>query len=418
MKKCLFFGIMTLVHCQTAGRDERVVAAENTARLRPALEPAGGTYWGSLTVRIRNFKPGMMADSGSGRKMLSNDSLDIPQSMQITVFDPDQSIEPVREDYTILPTLPSPQITPVPGTYHSSVTVTATQPAANAIMEFSTGVNPYAQYDSEFGVVLTETTTLNFRVCSAGTCSAPVSVSYQIESVPPLEIKPPPVDNTRLLTSLAAGKYQQLAPTGLTALLDEAKLRVLSDNSLLPDASLRRRFLAQRNDIAAQNACTTIARYLYIVARRLAEPDLAYAQLPDFPAYYLNHIRAGDITQDSAGEFVWLMNGLHLVSPYLNPGSANAFEYHRSAAYPTDYSLLQPVYQSQPTALLLRDSSNATTGTHTFAGVRTNAGFIMIDTYFSAWNGIEARGTAGEAWPFAYRFGPAGSRYLHYVYGY
>ena len=58
-------------------------------------------------------------------------------------------------------------------------------------------------------------------------------------------------------TELARNEYNQNLATGLAAQMDAAKLLVIRDNSLMPSAAMRQRFLAQNNTTAAAEACTS-----------------------------------------------------------------------------------------------------------------------------------------------------------------
>lgn len=413
----LALAVFTVACAGESGRNPALVAAEQLERKKPMLSPAGGTYYAGITVQVTNFSAGMELVENEASSPLNASTLSVTASRAITIRHAKDPAFSSTENYTIVDEIPMAKIYPPAGIYAGSVLVTATTQIQNARIEYKTG-SQYSIYDPEIGILLPADSALTLRVCVASICGAELKADYSITP----QISPPaPVvsaDKTQILTSLARSDFNQKTETGLSARMDEAKLKVLGDSSLLPDASMRSRFLAQRNDIAAANACTTIARYLYVLAMRITESQGADTVLPDFADYYIRHIRSGDIATDSDGNFVWIMNGSNLVTPYLSAEKRNAFEYHRSSAYPTDFSLLQPVYTAKPMAVLMRDSSNAIAGTHTFAAVQTENGFIMIDTYFAPWNGVEARASAGQVWPYAYRFGPAGSRYLHYTYGY
>lgn len=399
------------------GRDPLLVATEDRERLKPQLAPAGGTYYSSISVKVMNFREGFEIVDGAAASPLYNPVLNVTESRTVIVRDKSDAALSSTETYTIVREIPPAKIQPPPGEYTGAVLFTASTELLGARIEFSTG-GEFTPYDPETGVTLVQSSELSLRVCAAESCGPLMRARYTITPKPAAEQPVATSDNAHLLAALAQADYNQKTLSGLSARMDEAKLRVIADGSLLSDPSLRSRFLAQHNDKAAANACTTIARYLYVLARRMSESRLSNAVLPDFSDYYIRHIRSGDIVQDGEGSFVWIMNGANLVTPYLTAEQVSAFEYHRGLSYPTDYSLLDPIYTNKPTATLMRDAPGATVSTHTFAAVRTAAGFIMLDTYFTPWNGIEARASAGQAWPYAYRFGPAGSRYLHYVYGY
>ena len=407
-----------LVSCAAnTGRDAVLVATEQRERLKPQLLPAGGTYYGDISVQVSNYREGLELIEGNQITPLNAASIMVNVSGTLTVRDKSDANLMSSESYTVVREIAAVEAQPPGGEYAGTVLVTASQSILNLHIEYSTG-GAFTAYDAETGIAVVESAVISLRACIAEICGPVSQVTYTITPKAAIEQKPTSADNAGLLTALAQADFNQKSASGLAARMDEAKLRVIADGSLMSNASLRSRFLAQHNDKAAANACTTIARYLYILARRMSESHLSYTQLPDFADYYIRHIRSGDIVQDGEGSFVWIMNGTNLVTPYLAADQLNAFEYRRGADYPTDFSLLDPVYSNKPTASLLRDGPGATVNTHTFAAVRTDAGFIMLDTYFTPWNGIEARGSAGQLWPYAFRFGPVGSRYLHYAYGY
>lgn len=417
-RRLLILWAAILASCAgNTGRDPMLVSAEQRERLKPQLFPAGGTFYGSLTVQVLNYREGLEISDGTTTAALSNPAISVGATRTITIRDKTDASLASSETYTVVSAIPPVIAQPPGGEYSGTVLVTASTEVINARIEYSLGAE-FSNYDPETGIALMQSSEVSLRACIAETCGPLKKFSYTIASKPVVEQPTTTADNARILASLAQSDYKQVTLSGLAARMDEAKLRVIADGSLMSDPALRSRFLAQHNDKAAAAACTTIARYLYVLARRMSESRLSYPVLPDFAGYYIRHIRAGDIVQDSEGSFVWIMNGANLVTPYLAAEQLNAFEYHRSSSYPTDFSLLEPIYVSKPAATLLRDGPGATVSTHTFAAVRTESGFIMLDTYFSPWNSVEARASAGQAWPYAYRFGPAGSRYLHYVYGY
>lgn len=399
------------------GRDPLLVATEQRERLKPQLSPAGGTYYASITVNVANFRAGLEIVDGAVAVPLHTPVLNVPESRTLTLRDKSDAGLTTAETYTIVREIPLVKIQPPAGEYTGTVLLTAETEILNARIEYSLG-GEFSTYDAETGLALSESADVMLRACVAQACGAVYKATYTLTAKAVAEETATTADNARLLASLARSDYHQKTLSGLAARMDEAKLRVIADNTLLPDASLRSRFLAQHNDVAAASACTTIARYLYVLARRMSESGQPDTAMPDFADYYIRHIRSGDIVQDSDGSFIWIMNGPNLARPYLSETQWNAFEYQRGATYPTDYSLLEPVYAGKPAVVLMRDSPHAAFSTHTFAAVRTADGFIMLDTYFDPWNGVEARASAGQAWPYAYRFGPTGSRYLHYVYGY
>lgn len=398
-------------------RDPKLVAAEERERLKPLLSPAGGTYYGGVTVHIANFRDGFEIAEGNAFTRLASATIEVDRTRTFEVRDKVDTNLAATETYIITKEIAPVTLEPQPGEYSGTILVTAATEILNAQIEYSSG-GSFTNYDPETGIVLLRTTDLALRVCVAALCGPLRTAHYTLRehAATPAPVVSP--EDIRRLSRLAQEDYNQKTQTGLMARMDEAKLKVLQDPSLLPNASMRQRFLAQHNDVAAANACTTVARYLYVLAMRIGESAKSDNVFPDFAAYYIRHIKNGDIVTDNADNFVWIMNGSNLVTVYLSPEQRNPFEYQRGNDYPTDFSLLQPVYVGKPKAALLRDSSNAIAGTHTLATVQTEDGSIMIDTFFSAWNGIEARASAGWAWPYAYRFGPAGSRYLHYTYGY
>jgi len=398
-------------------RDPLLVAMEQHERQKPQLLPAGGTYYGSVTVKVLNYREGLELLDGATTSPLSTPTITVSATRTLTIRDKADTDLASSESYTVVTAIPAVQVQPTGGEYSGAVLVTASAGAVNARIEYSLG-GEFMSYDAETGITLMQSADVSLRACFAEVCGPINKASYTITQKAAAEQTATTSDNARLLTTLAQSEYNQKALSGLAARMDEAKLRVIADGALMSDPALRSRFLAQHNDKAAAVACTTIARYLYVLARRMSESRLSSAVLPDFAEYYIRHIRSGDIVQDSEGSFVWITNGANLVTPYLATEQLNAFEYQRGNSYPTDFSLLDPIYLNKPTASLLRDGPGATVSTHTFAAVRTDAGFIMLDTYFTPWNSLEARASAGQAWPYAYRFGPAGSRYLHYVYGY
>lgn len=399
------------------GRDPLLIATEQRERQKPRLSPAGGTYYGGILVKVVNFREGFEIIDGAAASPLHTAALNVTESRTLTVRDTSDGGLSSTEAYTIVQEIPLAKIQPPAGEYTGTILVTASTEILNAHVEYSSG-GEFSTYDPETGIALAQSAELSLRLCVAERCGPLLKASYSITQKPAAEHAATTTDNARLLARLAQSVYSQKIVSGLAARMDEAKLRVIADNTLLSDTSLRGRFLAQHNDVAAASACTTIARYLYVLARRMSESGQPDIVVPDFADYYIRHIRSGDIVQDNGGSFIWIMNGPNLVRPYLSDTQQNAFEYQRGTTYATDYSLLAPVYADKPAVMLMRDSPHGAFSTHTFAAVRAENGFIMLETYFAPWNGIEVRESAGQSWPYAYRFGPAGSRYLHYVYGY
>ncbi len=405
-----------------SGRTDRnptVVAAEERERRKPLMAPPGGTYYKGIDVQILNYSPGWEYSTGAAFTLLKADSLALTATTTVTVRDTNDHALAATEVYTLVNTFPPLKIYPPPGIFTHPVTVALESTVQNSRVEVAMG-EEFFPYDAETGIAVSETQTLRVRQCSGSECTAGEELHYTIN--PPLTIPSPRnLDAAEIagFATRATQRYSQTSADGLAALMDEAKLRVLQNAALMPQPAMRQRFLAQDNITTAAEACTIVARYLYSEARRMSLGDSELPEFPDFPLYYIRHIVAGNITVDSGGRnFVWLVSGPALVTPYLPANAIQAFDFSRSAAFPTDFSLIDRLYVRAPALTLLRDGHSATSHTHTFIAIKAAAGYTMIDTYFAAFTGGELKASAGKSWPYAYRFGPAGSRYLHFVYGY
>jgi hypothetical protein len=410
--------------CANSGaRNPEVVAAEEHERQKPLLTPPGGAYFRGIAVKIVNYSGDYEYSMGGAFLPLAADTIAIIVPTHLTVRNRFKNELTTTDFYDIADTFPALQASLPPGLLDHATVVTLSTPLKNVRIETADG-EAYVPYDAETGIVISQTTTLSVRQCSGAECSTPVTLLYQIA---PPSSQPPQQPAVKILTeqqiqdfiAAASNRYNQTVGSGLAALLDEAKALVIHDPALIANTTLRQRFLSQDNTTTAAEACTIVARYLYVTARRLAFGDRSLIALPDFPHYYIRHIVNGDITVDSGGRnFVWLMNGAALVTPYLPAETLSAFEFARGAAYPNDYGLIDKLGASSQPMALLRDGPSATAQTHTFFAIQNGGGYSMIDTYFAAFDGIELKATAGKSWPFAFRFGPMGSRYLHFVYGY
>lgn len=404
-------------------RNPEVVAAENYERQKPLLLPAGGGYYGSVEIQVLNYSPGLEYSVGGPFVPLLSPVIALRATAEITVRSIIVPELATSDTYTVASAFPGIAISPPPGSLNHAATVTLTTPLKNLRLEIQ-AADSFIPYDAESGIIVSETSTITARQCSPSQCSAPVTFTYTM--APPV-INPPVPPRSRALTkseiqdfvNRAAERYSQTKTNGLASLLDDAKAAVIKNPALITNAALRQRFLSQDNLTTAAEACTTVSRYLYAEALRLGLSNSALPALPDFPHYYIRHIVSGDITVDSGGRnFVWVVNGPALVTPYLPAANLAPFDFARGSSYPTDYSLIEKLTAQAPWVTLLRDGPSGSSHTHTFAAIKNGNGYTMIDTYFDPFNGIELKASAGKAWPYAFRFGPAGSRYLHFVYGY
>lgn len=416
----IFIIACAAAQCAGANRNPQVVAAEEAERQKPLLNPPGGAYFRGVDAKIINFSDGLEYSTGESFTPLLNNTLSLRGSVTIRVRSKGNPALVTSEAYEISDEFKPVFSYPPPGSYDSPQVVSLAARQKNVRVQVR-GAQGFTDYDTEMGINITASAEIVIRQCAQTECSIPVMLSYQI--IPPAVNPPAPRALTRFETDdfvrKAAGNFQQSATAGLAALMDEAKLLVIQDSSLIANAALRQRFLSQNNTQAAAEACTTVARYLYASARRLTLADRELPPMPDFPRYYIRHIAEGSITVDSTGvNFVWVANGPALVNPYLPKDSLQPFDNQRGALYATDYSLLDKLNALAPQAALLRDGPSGTAHTHTFFAIQNGAGYTMVDTYFRDFNGIETRASAGKSWPYAFRFGPAGSRYLHFVYGY
>jgi hypothetical protein len=418
-----YLALLVAIQCgNTPQRVPEVVAAEAQERLKPLLSPAGGTYFKGVNATVVNYSGELEYSTGTEFKPMPGASLSITQTTPLKIRRRRDIALWTAELYEIIDKLPLPEVSVPAGIYTQPFYLVVRRSVLNARTDYHDGIQ-WQQYREADGIYVNETKTIKIRQCVAEECSPELSLDFTIGTIPaappPIETSEVSAENLANILAAAQGSYSQLDPGGLAAQMDAAKLFVLQNPSLIQDPSLRQRFLSQDNETSAREACTIIARYLYVVVRR---SQFAPGDLPefyDFAEYYARHIAAGDIVTDNSGiNFVWLINGAALVEPYLPPAALDAFEYQRGTEFPTDYSLLTQLESVEPRVALLRDSDSALYSSHTFIAIRKNEEYLMADTYFAAFNGVEVRASAGLAWPFAYRFGPAGSRYLHYVYGY
>lgn len=406
-------------HCAGTNRDPQVVAAEEAERKKPLLNPPGGAYFGGVDVSVANFTPGLEYSTGGEYMPLTQPFISLRGSAQIRVRPKTDAALVTAESYRISASFENISVDPLPGSYTTPQIVSLAAAQKNVTLQVR-GTSGFENYDAELGVAIAKSSDLEIRQCAGLVCAAPVLLSYQITlAVNPALPHELSTAEVQQFAGLARGEYNQNLAAGLAAQMDAAKLLVIRDNSLMPSAAMRQRFLAQNNTTAAAEACTTVARYLYTWARRLALGNRQLPAFPDFPHYYITHIVRGDITVDGAGQnYVWVANGVAPVTQYLPADALAAYEFQRGTSYPTDYSLIDKLAVTAPAVSLLRDGPSGASHTHTFFVVKTPAGYAMVDTYFNAFNGVDVRASAGKAWPYAFRFGPAGSRYLHFVYGY
>lgn len=407
-------------YCSGGSRNPEVVASEAAERQKPLLNPPGGAYLRGVDAKVTNFGDDLEYSTGGDFMPLLVDTLSLRGSATLRVRSRSNPALATSETYEISAEFTPVLTHPAPGSYAAAQVVTLSARQKNVTIQVR-GAEGFNDYDVEMGITIAASATLEVRQCTATECSVSELLSYQI--LPPVVNPPAPraltQDEAEDFVERAATAFQQIDAHGLAGLMDEAKLLVIQNPSLITNASLRQRFLSQDNTQAAAEACTTVARYLYVSARRLTLGESQLPELPDFPRYYIRHIAEGSITVDGAGiNFVWVANGPALVNPYLPKDALRPFDVQRGTLYPTDYSLLDKLSALSPHVALLRDGPSGTSHTHTFFAIRNSAGYTMADTYFRDFNGIETRASAGKSWPFAFRFGPAGSRYLHFVYGY
>lgn len=409
---------LILTRCDNAvKRDTRVTAAEEFERNKPLLFPAGGLYLDSVSVNATGLPRNLEYSTSGNFTPWPAENLVVGESTSLTVRDSKRPELATQESYTIVHEFPQPTLYPPPGEYSGAQMVALLGLPRNVAAEINTPTG-FIAYSGESGILVSQSKTLEIRLCSATRCSPPQFFTYIINPAVPLVERPLTAAELTAFNDDAKGRYSQTLPAGLAALLDEAKLRVIGNATLIANAALRQRFLAQDNTLAAENLCTTISRYLYTKARRLAL-GVTEPQFPDFADYYITHIARGNITTDTLGRnFDWVLNGPALVTPYLPHAALAAFEFARATTYPTDYSLLDALATVAPGITLLRDGPTAGANTHTFFAIKIGADYTMIDTYFSLFSGSPLRGWSGFSGYYAYRFGPQGSRFLHYVYGY
>lgn len=420
--RLLIFTAMLFAACFGAARNAEVTAAEERERKKPLLVPPGGRYYGEIEITVVNSSGTLEYSAGSEYMPLTAKNIRLTGTAVLRVRVTGNSELVSEEKYTIEKSFQPPELTPPAGKYTEAVRVSAAETFANTHLEIETD-GAFKPYDPASGILVAESRVLRMRECIAAVCSAIFTYTYEISSA----VENPPVTVPRLLTAaeiqsfvdLARNDYNQNLAGGLAAQMDAAKLFVIQDSALMPSAAMRQRFLSQNNATAAAEACTTVARYLYVSARRVSLGERSLPALPDFPRYYIRHIVRGDITVDSGGQnYVWVANGVAPVTQYLPEDNLAPFEFQRGVSYPTDYSLIDKLVAQAPITSLLRDGPSGSSHTHTFFALKTGAGYTMIDTYFTPFNGIELKASAGKAWPYGFRFGPAGSRYLHFTYGY
>lgn len=414
----LLASVIILSNCENAvKRDTNVTTREEYERKKPLLLPIGGVYVDSVTVSTSARAENLEYSVGQSYSPWPQQNLILSESTGISVRDIKIHEYATSENYQIIHDFPKLTLYPPPGEYLGAQVIALLGIPRNAIAEVNSPAG-FIPYKGEDGLVVSQGKTFEIRLCTLSRCSSSQFFTYSITAAFSPSERPLTATELTELNAEARNRYSQTQTTGLPALLDEAKSRVIRNESLIEDAALRQRFFAQDNTQAAANLCTTIARYLYVKARRLALGATEPA-LPDFPDYYITHVARGNITTDTLGQnFDWVLNGTALVRPYL-PGTAlAAFEFDRTAAYPTDYSLIDALNALAPGVTLLRDGPSATSNTHTFIAIKNGVDYTMIDTYFSPFSGSPLRGWSGFTGYYAYRFGPLGSRFLHYVYGY
>jgi len=424
MKKLLFAAfLVTLAHCSAgASRPSEVVAAETAERAKPLLNPPSGVFYQSVTVTPSQPATELEYSTGSNFQPLTTATITLTSNTTLTVRRRDDQTLATTEIYTVKNTFTPLDVSPAGGSFNAPVNVIVSGGMANTQIQFSTG-GAYQPYSGENGIIIATDTMLAVKQCLGSDCSSALNYSFHIATAgaPPPQYTPRELTTSEVgaLVLLAANDYNQTQATGLSALMDNAKLLVVRNSSLMPNAAMRQRFLSQDNTASAAEACTTVARYLYTVARRLTLSGAPLPSLEDFSQYYINHIVAGHITVDSGGQnYIWITNGAALVTPYLPAGALLPFEFDRGTTYPTDFSLLDQLATTGAKTTMLRDGPSASSNTHTFFAVSASGSYTMIDTYFTPFDGVGVRASAGKAWPYGYRFGPSGSRYLHFVYGY
>ncbi|HRP68526.1 MAG TPA: hypothetical protein PLY93_03260 [Turneriella sp.] len=416
-----FFSLFFLYCSAQSERNPTVVAAEENARKKPLLNPPSGVYYGALNVQVLDESGAPLEYSTGGNfQLLVGNNLNFTESTTVVVRNANNTALSTIETYAISSTFATLSADPPPGVYSAVQLVSLYAPQKNVSIEVYNG-STFEAYNGEQGITIPATRNVIVRQCVAGNCSANITLNYQIN----IPGSPPPAP--RALTeaeiatfvSAAGNTYKQIGSAGLAAVLDDAKLLVINTPSLIPSESLRQRFLGQDNQATAQENCTTIARYLYVMARRITLEGHTLPAFPDYSRYFIDQIVEGNLTVDSGGRnFVWVANGAALVTPYLPADALSPYDYQRGTTYPNDFSILDKLVSDNPFATLLRDGPSASSNTHTFMAIKSTAGYTMIDTYFTPFNGVETRASAGGAYPYAYRFGPNGSRWLHFVYGY
>ncbi|MBV6492018.1 MAG: hypothetical protein LDLANPLL_00007 [Turneriella sp.] len=423
MKKIALFylGLLFLAYCSAQpARNPKVVLAEEEARQKPLLNPPGGDYFGAVDIAVLGYNLSLEYSTGGAYQALTSNTIHLATSATVSVRDKNRTDLSTSEAYTISSTFVPLVVEPTPGTYTSAQNVTLRAAQKNVKIEVKIdGI--YQPYNTEQGLTASTSQSFVVRQCVDTNCTADVTLNYTINPPPVLPPEPRALTETEIASLVAdAGvKYKQTGSSGLAHVLDEAKLLVIDNPSLIANSSLRTRFLAQDNIATADANCTTIARFLYVTARRITLEGRTLPGFPDYPRYFVDQIDKGNLTVDSGGRnFVWVLNGAAMVNPYLPADALSPYEYQRGTTYPTDFSLLDKLVIQNPLVTLLRDGPSASSNTHTFIAVKSASGYTMVDTYFTAFDGIETRASAGLAWPYAYRFGPPGSRYLHFVYGY
>jgi len=416
---------MTLSQCSQKSYDpERVSVAELGERAKPRLTHIGGIYHGTFDTSVHPYRDGLWIDNGTGFLPLKSNTIPVIRTGRIVIREnPADAYSETYEDYEVLSNFPT--IVPSLGaaSYAGSVRLTLSPFVLNLQVRYQFDTGAITDYDPDLGIYIDHSVVLRVQSCSPTLCSAMQSFNYTITPVSPNTSTSSGAELTvndlgQLLTE-AKIHFNQHAFSGLYDQIQTAKNLLLLDPTLISDTAKRQRFIAQDSNAAADALCTTVARYLYLKAWRTALASATLPALPDFPHYYLAHVNSGAITTDSGGLiFVWVMAPDQLITPYVSKQFLQYAEFARSSLYPTDYSLLAEADRALPRFILLRDSPSAIYSSHTFFAVKQGLTYVMVDTYHLPFNGISTKGSAGQTWPYDYRFGPLGSRYLHYVYWY
>ena len=201
---------------------------------------------------------------------------------------------------------------------------------------------------------------------------------------------------------------------GLIFEVQEAQRRVTATPSLIADDTTRSAFLAQDATTAAAQMCTTVARYMYLRAYAVLDPQAVPTLPTRFWAYYVDVVNKGYVgtCAGCSSTFVWVNDGTKMISDYVT-SPVSEWSYDRGTSYPSDADVIAAMKTRGPQITLFRDGPDSTASTHTFlVALHEDGVYRMLDTYFLS----EFTGKSID--PDGGRFGPGNPRYLFSAYGY